>query len=177
MEDNRILAALALALVDRPRANLQELAGAIGLSKATLYRFCRTREQLIERLVDHSTTLIGEDIQASGLDTAQPLEALKRLIASTLEHGAFTAFLVYYWKKDSSVESGLEAGWDAALDAFFLRGQREGVFRIDIAAAALTEILVAMLNGLVDAERRGRVARTGLASLVEHAFLHGASTR
>jgi TetR/AcrR family transcriptional repressor of mexCD-oprJ operon len=175
MEDNKIMAALALALVDRPRANLQELAGAIRVSKATLYRFCRTREQLIERLVNHSTLLIGEDIRTSDLDTAPPLEALKRFIATTLEHGEFSAFLIYYWEKDSSAGSGVEAGWDAALDAFFLRGQREGVFRIDIPAAALTEILVSMLIGLVDAERRGRVASAGLTAVVERAFLHGAS--
>lgn len=50
-EDERVLAALALALVDKPRATLQELAQAIGISKATLYRFSRTREELVDRLM------------------------------------------------------------------------------------------------------------------------------
>ena len=43
-EEEKTLAALALAMVDHPRATLQELAKAIGVSKATLYRFCRTRD-------------------------------------------------------------------------------------------------------------------------------------
>lgn len=175
MEDNRILASLALALVDRPRATLQELARAIGVSKTTLYRFSRTREQLIERLVSHGTRLIGEAIQAAELESAPPREALKRLIANNLAHRELTAFLMYYWKQDSSLDPGAEAGWDAALDVFFLRGQQEGVFRIDVAAPALTEILVSMLIRLVDAERRGRVARSGLAALLERVFLHGAA--
>ena len=52
-QDAATLSALALALVTQPRASLQELAKAIGVSKATLYRFCRTREQLVARLIAH----------------------------------------------------------------------------------------------------------------------------
>lgn len=172
-DDNRLLASLALALVERPRANLQELAKAAGTSKATLYRLCRTREQLIERLTSHAIRRITKAIQAAELETAPPLEALRRLIANNVEQRELTAFLIYFWNKDYSVDPGAEAGWDAAFDAFFLRGQQAGVFRIDIPAPALTEILVAMLLGLVDAEHRGRVARAGLAAMIERAFLHG----
>ena len=34
----KLLVALAIAMVDQPRATLQELAKAVGVSKATLYR-------------------------------------------------------------------------------------------------------------------------------------------
>lgn len=57
------------------------------------------------------------------------------------------------------------------LDAFFLRGQQQGVFRIDIPAPALTEIWVSILLGLVEAERHVRIARAGLATVVERAFI------
>ncbi|QLF95035.1 winged helix-turn-helix transcriptional regulator [Pseudomonas sp. ABC1] len=171
-EDNRILVALALALIDNPRASLQELAKAIGISKTTLYRFCRTREQLIERLMTHGAFVLGEAIRTAELDSGPPLEALRRLIANNLEHRELTSFLMYFWKEgpENLCE---DSGWDASLDAFFLRGQREGLFRIDIPAAALTEILVNIMIGLSDAERRGRVARAGLAALIESAFLQG----
>lgn len=172
-DDNRILPALALALVDRPRATLQELARAVGISKATLYRFCRTREQLIERLMNHSAQAISQVIQASGLENGPPLEALRRLIANNLEHRELTVFLMYYWWKDGLSDSCAEACWQDSLDAFFLRGQQQGIFRIDIAAPALTELWSSILVGLVDAERRGRVARVGLGTLVENAFLTG----
>ncbi|ENO89819.1 TetR/AcrR family transcriptional regulator [Thauera linaloolentis] len=172
-EDKKFLAALALALVDQPRASLLELARAIGVSKATLYRFCRTREQLIERLMNHCTHVFSEAISTAELDTAPVPEAFRRLTANNLEHRELTAFLTYYWK-DALKDPGVEAGWDTALDTFFLRGQQEGVFRIDIPAPALTEIWVSMVIGLVDAERRGRVARAGLAALLERAFLQGA---
>lgn len=174
-EEHQTLVALAQALVDQPRANLQELAKAIGVSKATLYRFCRTREQLIERLVKYATGKIGEAIETSELNTTPPLEALRRLTIKKLEHRELTAFLIHYWRPDPTSDPCPDASWDVALDTFFLRGQQQGVFRIDIAAPALTEIWVSMMLGLVDAERRGRIARAGLASMVERAFLHGAA--
>jgi len=173
-ENDKMMAALARALVDRPRASLQEVAAAVGISKATLYRLCRTRAQLVERLVHHATTRITEAIEAARLDAAPPLTALKRLIANNLEHRELTTFLINYWRMEPPAAVGVEAGWDATLDAFFLRGQKAGVFRIDLAAPALTEVFVALLLGLIDAERYGRVARAGLAEVIEHAFLRGA---
>jgi TetR/AcrR family transcriptional repressor of mexCD-oprJ operon len=173
-ENDKMMAALARALVDQPRASLQEVAAAVGVSKATLYRLCRTRGQLVERLVYHAATRITEAIEAAHLDTAPPLTALERLIANNLEHRELTTFLIHYWGQDPPTAAGVEAGWDAALDAFFLRGQQAGVFRIDLAAPALTEIFVALLLRLIDAERHGRVARAGLAGVIERAFLRGA---
>ena len=173
-ENDKIMAALAGALVDRPRASLQEVASAVGVSKATLYRLCRTRGELVERLVHHATTRITEAIEAAHLDTAPPLIALERLIANNLEHRELTTFLIDYWRQDPPSAGSVEAGWDATLDAFFLRGQQAGIFRIDLAAPALTEIFVALLLRLIGAERHGRVARAGLAGVIERAFLHGA---
>jgi TetR/AcrR family transcriptional repressor of mexCD-oprJ operon len=173
-DDSKLLVALASAMVEKPRATLQELAKAVGVSKATLYRCFRTREELVDRLMAHSTALITEIIQTAKLDSAQPLDALKLVIGSTLEHREITVFLMHYWK-DVSVDPVIQFEWDAKLDAFFLRGQQSGIFRIDINAAGLTELLTTILIGFVDAERRGRLAKVGLGALVERAFLNGAS--
>ncbi|CAB3937988.1 TetR/AcrR family transcriptional regulator [Achromobacter insolitus] len=171
-DDTKLLAALALALVDQPRGTLQELAKTVGISKATLYRFCRTREQLIERLGHHSMRALKDALDNAGLEDLAPLEALKRLIANNLEHRELQAFLMYYWKETGGSEAQMH--WDRVLDTFFLRGQQQGVFRIDISAAALTEIFSWTLVGLINAERLGKVARLGLATLVENSFLQGA---
>lgn len=175
-EDKRILVSLAVALVNQPRASLQDLARAIGISKATLYRYCRTRQALIDRLATHSGRVVSEVIAAAHLDSTPPLEALRKLIAGHLENRELTVFLMHYWK-DATTAAGMDVEWDKALDAFFLRGQQAGVFRIDISAPALTEIFVNVLIGLSDAERRGRIARVGLAELIENALLNGIRTR
>lgn len=171
-EDSKLLAALALAMVENPRASLQELSKAVGVSKATLYRFCRTREQLVQRLLIHGIQAFNQSIETAKLDTLPPLEALKLLIIKGLEHRELLAFLTHYWN-DASIEQKTDKDLETALDAFFLRGQQTGVFRIDIPASALTELWMSMVAGLVDAERRGRIARTGMAALVERAFLNG----
>ena len=59
-DNTAILPPLALALVNHPRATLQELAKAIGISKATLYRFCPTRDLLIKRLLEQSLRTLDD---------------------------------------------------------------------------------------------------------------------
>ncbi|CAB5691447.1 Uncharacterised protein [Delftia tsuruhatensis] len=172
-DEGKLLSALALALLDAPQANLQELARAIGISKATLYRFCPTRDQLIDRLIAHAADTLSRAMRAAEPERSLPLEALRRLSAHCQEHQTLLLFLMYFWRSDVSVVQQIEHEWTSTMDAFFLRGQQAGVFRIDIPAAAMTELWLSMMVGLLDAERRGRVARAGLATLLEQAFLHG----
>ncbi|MBY4948467.1 TetR/AcrR family transcriptional regulator [Cupriavidus respiraculi] len=176
-EDNsRLLAALALALVDHPRGTLQELAKAVGISKATLYRFCRTRDELISRLIEHCAGVLAGVIDSAGLDDPSPLAALRRLNANMIEQREVAAFLIYYWREVvSGMSTDWQTGWENKLDAFFLRGQQKGVFRIDNSAPAMMEMWASLLIGLLDGERRGRIARAGLPALAERAFLHGAA--
>ncbi|MNK24312.1 hypothetical protein D3C87_426170 [compost metagenome] len=172
----RLLVALALAMVDQPRATLQELAKAVGVSKATLYRFCKTRDQLVLRLMTHCAQVMKQTLADSHLDCAAPREALRRLIEQHLAHKELTVFLIYNWKPDTELDAAIMSSWSGfqeTLDAFFLRGQREGAFRVDIPAAGLSELFLAVITSMVDAERRGRVARLGIAQMAEQMMLHG----
>ncbi|TXH14852.1 MAG: TetR/AcrR family transcriptional regulator [Gammaproteobacteria bacterium] len=178
-DDTRLKSALAMALVRQPRATLVELAKDVGISKTTLYRFCRTREELISSLIDHGAALLHNAIDAADLTSGPPREALRRFISELLKQRAFVAFVNAYWvpTEEPSVEM---AGWSEFLvksDAFFLRGQREGVFRVDISAAALSEAMSGLLRAFVDAEVYGRVAPASTAFVLESLFLDGASSR
>lgn len=172
-DDNKLLAALALAIVESPKANLHELAKAVGISKATLYRFCSTRDLLIERLMQSATHAISKAIHDARLDDELPLEAFRRLLNYFINNQELMMFLLYNWHPSNSIEVQCQTEWYSALDKFFLRGQQLGIFRVDIAAAAMSELWFSILIGLQDAERRGRVARMGLATLVESVFLQG----
>lgn len=177
-EDERLLAALALALVDRPRATLHELAQAVGVSKATLYRYSRTREALIERLARYAGGCLQRALEDARLDEGPTRAALSRFVQTQLEQREMAAFLVYHWQPESLQSERSRTSCDAylsALDRFILRGQREGVFRIDISAQTQAEALIALLTGLVDAERRGRIARSTVATAVEALFLDGSA--
>lgn len=98
--DERLIKALAVAIVDRPRATLKELAEAAGVSKATLHRFCGTRDNLVQMLEDHGETVLNQIIQACDLEHAEPLEALQRLIKEHLTHRELLVFLVFQYRPD-----------------------------------------------------------------------------
>ncbi|MBV4473566.1 transcriptional regulator [Pseudomonas sp. B2M1-30] len=175
--DEPLLKALTLAVVNRPRATMKELAQLAGISKATLHRFCGTRENLEHRLEDYAGGTLNQIIVNAGLQEAEPLDALRRLIREHLAHRELLAFLVAQYRPDFlDFECG-GARWlfyMEALDAFFLRGQEQGVFRIDITAAIFTELFITLVYGLVDAEQRGRAANADSARTLERMFLQGA---
>lgn len=180
LDDDKGMAALAAALAHTPGATYQEIATAVGVSRATLYRFCSSREELVHRLLKHAIDRLTESLQAARLDEGPPVEALDRLVEGEIAHRELHAFMTEFWSREIEMDADLAPAcqaYEKALDAFFLRGQREGVFRIDIPAAVLNESLSWLLIGLMDAERRGRIARTSVLVTARALFLEGAAHR
>ncbi|TBU77151.1 TetR/AcrR family transcriptional regulator [Phytopseudomonas daroniae] len=176
--EEKLLKALAVAIVEHPRGTFKEIAQAAGVSKATLNRFCGTRDNLIEMLFDYGSVVMNQIIADADLQEAPPQEALQRLVDGHLAHRELLVFLIFQWRPDSLDACGEDARWlpyTNALDQFFLRGQRENVFRIDIGAPVLTELFASLLFGLVDGERRGRVARAGMGTSLMQFFMRGAA--
>ncbi|WP_194791636.1 TetR/AcrR family transcriptional regulator [Pseudomonas sp. UFMG81] len=178
--DERLLKALAHAIVVHPRATLKALAEAAGVSKATLHRFCGTRDNLIEMLENHGEQVLNQVIRNADLEHAEPLAGLRYLIAEHLKHREMLAFLMFQYHPDTLLSDGEDRRWHAytqAMDAFFLRGQQLGALRIDISAAVFTEMFLSMMFGMVDAERRGRSASAASAQALEQLFLYGGQVR
>ncbi|MGE7957947.1 TetR/AcrR family transcriptional regulator [Pseudomonas sp. NPDC089530] len=175
--DERLIKALAQAIVDRPRATLKELAEAAGVSKATLHRFCGTRDKLLQMMEDHGKGVLNQIIQSIDLQQAEPVAALRSLIDAHLTHREMLMFLLFQYHPETLAEDGEGNNWQSyidALDAFFLRGQQSGCFRIDITAQVFSELFGTLIFGIVDAERRGRAASANSAIVIEQMFLHGA---
>ena len=149
LHDEKSLAALAMAMVENPRASYQDLAVAVGVSRATLYRFCKSRDELILRLLRHGMQLFSEGIARARLDEGPVSEALTRLLESQLAQREFSSFLSLHWRAEAELDP-------------------------EIAAAALNDSFIWLICGLVDAERRGRIGRAALASAIEGLFLRGA---
>jgi len=178
-QDERLIKALALAIVDRPRATLKELAESAGVSKATLHRFCGTRDNLVQIMEGYGETVLNRIIEATDLQHGEPLEALRSLITEHLAHREMLMFLLFQYHPDTLGLNGEGEGLQTyvqALDAFFLRAQQLGALRIDITAAVFSELFLTMIFGMVDAERRGRAASANSVNVLEQMFLHGAAT-
>lgn len=169
-----LMRSLAVAMVQQPRGSLQELAQAVGISKATLYRFSRTREDLLAKLMTHCLQL--QQGVVSELREAPVRASLTTMVQTYVAEKEFTSFLSAYWVALEDPNHPEIAQWEGcleAMDQFFLRGQREGIFRVDTPAPALTDVFLSTIAGLIDAERRGRIARVGLADVVERLILEG----
>ncbi|MFF7709718.1 TetR/AcrR family transcriptional regulator [Pseudomonas sp. NPDC007930] len=176
--DDTLLKALAVAIVDRPRATVKALAEAVGVSKATLHRLCGTREALIEQLMAHTSVVMKRLIAAANLEHAAPPEALRALIDGHLAERELLLFLIFQYKPDTLAWTDPASPWNpyiAALDGYFLRGQQAGFFRIDISAAVLSDLFASLLIGMIDAERNGRAAPAASARVLESMFLRGAA--
>ncbi|WP_159678523.1 TetR/AcrR family transcriptional regulator [Yersinia canariae] len=177
LDNDRLMIGLAAILAKSPNATYLEIAERIGVSRATLYRFCGNREELIHRILKYAATKLTENIQAIRLEDGHPIEALNRLLESELKDRPLHSFLSEFWSSSHELNSELlptVLTYEKVLDNFFLRGQREGVFRIDIPAAVLNENLTWLLIGLMDAERRGRIARASVLETAKLLFLEGA---
>lgn len=128
--DERLLKALADAIVVHPRATLKELAEAAGVSKATLHRFCGTRDNLVNMLESYGDQVLTQVIGNADLHGSDPTAALHRLIVEHLKHREMMIFLLFQYRPDSFDDSETNRPWRAyadALDAFFLRGQQAGL--------------------------------------------------
>lgn len=176
-KDERILRAVALEMARRPRMNLHALAESVGISRTSLYRLAPTREKLVEVLKDHAISLTAKALDTAALHDSPPLEALKQVTRSFLDNGDVFAF----WISSHWVDN-----WDAhhipesevlvrqRMTAFFLRGQKEGVFRVDLPARWLAQTHGFLVSAAIESLQRGSLAPTDACKFVMESFLQGA---
>lgn len=177
-----LLRSLALALSENPGATLQELAKAAGVSRATLYRFAATREQLLDTVKQHVLLVMTRILDTAGLETRPSLEALRQLTANYIAEKEFCAFMMTqfdpYIKVNSTTPIPDECSvHEQRLDHFFEQGQAAGAFRPNVPSRWLTDLYFGFIFTLCESEHRGRIARADMQMLFEDMFLYGAQAR
>lgn len=177
--NDQLAGALAIAIAQAPRANLQYIAERAGISKATLYRISPTREGLIEMLLERSTKHLQDALFNAELHIPPYPDALLRLTEKLVQGRNFYMFWnAAHWIQmlDAKGETlDIPSFYGEALEEFFLKGQCTGVFRIDMAAKWLTKAYDYMLFAAVESAERGEIATVGMAPMVMKMFLNGAA--
>ena len=82
--------------------------------------------------------------------------------------------LFLHVRMHSSIENEYWVPYMKAIDSFFLNGQKKGSFKIDFNVSVLSELFISIICGMIDAERRGRIASSGIEEVFEKFFLYGA---
>lgn len=177
--DDKLASALAIALAQKPRANLQKIAKSAGISKATLYRISPTREGVVELLMERATKNLQDALIKADLASPPFMEALGRLTESVIEGRAFYLFWnAAQWvqmldDKDLDMQAPMPSFYGDALEEFFLRGQKAGVFRVDMPAKWLVKAYDFLLYAAVESAQKGEIATVGMGAMVDRTFLQG----
>ena len=174
LDREQVLRAAADFLGRRPNATQDEIAAAVGVSRATLHRYFAGRAALLEALDDLAVTQMHQALKTARLHEDSATDAMRRLVAACQPVSPYLA-LLYSQTQDIDADKSL-AGWseiDAEITALFQRGQQAGEFRPDLTAAWLTEAFYCLVAGAAWAIRIGRVAGRDFTHMITDLLLHG----
>jgi AcrR family transcriptional regulator len=151
-----ILQAAARVLVADPHASMQAIAEVAGVSRPTVYRRFRSREELTDAIHREALAETRELLEAAGASTEPAAAALERLIRELAGVVARYPLLVERAgggrRPDASSKDGVRAEVARAFDALMARGRRDGTLRADLRADVLSEVAI---GGLAIALERG----------------------
>ena len=141
MESDRekLLPEVAGALTSNPGASTGEIAAAAGVSRATLHRIFGGRDEVVEATYGWLLEQCDRIFDAAGIDADPVLEAFDRLIEDSylLAQSLWLLIATPQLEKVPELQTRLESQ-DARLERFFVRGQDEGTFRVDLPPRWLT---------------------------------------
>jgi TetR/AcrR family transcriptional regulator, mexCD-oprJ operon repressor len=177
MAPNReqMLHAAADFLGRRPNATQDEIAAAVGVSRATLHRYFAGRPALLEALDQLAVTQMREALETARWQEGSATEALQRLVTACEPVSGYLTFLC---TQSQGFDAQQAEGWeaiDAEIRELFERGQRQGEFRPDLSAVWLTEAFYDLVAGAAWVIQAGRAARRDFTKMITDLLLHGVS--
>lgn len=178
MNREHLLRAAADFVSRRPTATQDEIAAAVGVSRATLHRHFAGREALLEALDHLAVEQLREALETSRWQHGSPVDALQRLVAACEPVAGYVALLST--RNDASEGRQSRAGWDeisTEIEDFFRRGQQAGTFRPDVTAVWLAEAFYSLVSGAGWSIQLGRAASRDFTSMITELLLHGVKTQ
>jgi AcrR family transcriptional regulator len=168
-----LLAAAAEEFTARgSQASMADVARRAGVSRATLYNYFTTRDELVDALtltaIDAADRRLGE-IDVDRLGVGQALEQLSIALVSCGAQFAVTVSPL----RDGSRSAGAQL-IRPRLVAIFERGIADGSLSRDYSLELLLTMYYGLLMGALLAERESSESPTGLGVAVARLFLHGA---
>lgn len=173
-----VLEAAVGVLSRRPTAHLDEIARAAGISRATLHRIFPGRDALIREVGALGLRKFATALDSAAIETGDAQSALRRLVDAIVPDAALCAFLA--GENQLYDDPEINELWeiqDSRVRVLFLRGQQEGVFRIELSAGWLSEAFFDLVAGVGWAVQDGRLAPRDSAYSLAELFLGGALRR
>ncbi|MGW1933756.1 TetR/AcrR family transcriptional regulator [Streptomyces sp. NPDC001919] len=175
VDRTQVLHAAAALLSRKATATMDEVARSAGIGRATLHRHFAGRDALVRALEEHGLQEIEAALERAEPEAGSADEAVRRTVAEVEHLAPLLSFLVtenQLFEGDQQNE-----GWariDARVSALFRRGQEDGVFRIDLTPAWLTEAFYGLIGSGAWAVQDGRVAAKDFQYMIVELLLGGA---
>lgn len=176
----RLLLALAEVLTERPRLPMEQVAQAVGISRATLHRMFPSREAVIAAILESALENGMRTIEDAELERGPADEALARLLSASMPYAALHLFLVSNRSERCESSAEIDQRWEPhrqRLLALLRRGQEEEVLRVDLSAQWMLDAMGALLFAAVESTRAGRLAPASATEAVLGMFMDGVRRR
>ncbi len=167
------------------KTSMDEVAGELGMSKKTLYKFFPTKLNLAEALVDHIFAEINRRCDAILASPLPAIEKLLRIVQMLTEqqHRFVTKIMLeslrhhlpHLWKR---IEAFRQERMRKNLQIIFAQGKREGTVRSDLNHEMFFHFLIGAINEGINPEvliHASYSMHEALAGLID-IFMNGALT-
>jgi TetR/AcrR family transcriptional regulator, mexCD-oprJ operon repressor len=132
--------------VQGDQANMNDIAMAAGVARATVYRYFPSREALFDELARAAAEDTDARLASARIDEVAPEEGIVRTVRALVDVGdSFTLLARQGLRSDPE---RFERSVIRPLRDLFERGQADGEIRHDISAARLTESLIGLIVGV-----------------------------
>jgi TetR/AcrR family transcriptional repressor of mexCD-oprJ operon len=170
----RIVAAATRVLAEDPDATMQDIAGAAGLGRATVYRHFPTREDLLGAIAVAALDELRQALSDGRLEEAEPREALRRGVAAILEIGDRYRVLVDgHDHMPSEAKAAAMAETFAPLEAVLERARSQGVIRSAVPLTWVRATLGALIRVAMQEAAEGTLRRADAPRMIVDTLLGG----
>lgn len=155
-------------------ARLDDVAEAAGVSRATVYRYFSSRDDLLEALVDAAYGEVVQRVRDASIEDVPFTEALARVVRAA----AMTADHFVFLQNDTlpRFQHHLDDEYEGRMIELFRRGQHEGLLRDDVPTAWLRIVFRAIVTEALHHGFAQQLSAEEIAPLVVSQFMDGAAS-
>ena len=171
-----ILEAAARVLSEKgSRSSMADVAGAAGVSRATLYRYYPDRDALLDALATQALADAATRLADAGLERAPVEEAIERIVRAIVAVGDGYAVIAEQQVKFDPAEA--DRLIIAPMRSVFERGVESGLVRQDLSVDVLLNLFGGALQAAVRLTQRGELGLEEASAATASLFLDGARAR
>jgi AcrR family transcriptional regulator len=158
-------------------ASMDDIATSAGISRATLYRYFRNRDELLTAMGATSVQELAARIEEANLEAVPFDEAIARLARALIATGNKYTALGGDTAQHSAAHPDLDARVTEPIRALFRRASADGSIRDDLSTEVLMDLFSGLIKGALDATSSGQRGVEETAAAVSTLFLHGTHAR